>query len=189
MSVRKKLEDKFIHLTETIGKFDWENGPITGQIPFGDRHEFTWAALTLLLEIDEVFNAAGETLDWFTYQLQVTDNHHGQNVEILRQATFRIATWLDTPKHFFTGYNDIDRKGMVKALGEVSSYNQIPIVLEIYGIEFEDSIDIIQRALVPGWVITQPMNRFTRDIRQAMVMFVLYKFRIITDFIHYKNEN
>jgi hypothetical protein len=189
MSARKKLEDKFIHLTSTIGKFDWVNGPITGSVPFGNKHEFTWAALTLLMEIDEVMNITEETIDWFTYHLQITDNHHGQNVEVVRDASFRIATWLNTPRHFFDGYDNIDKPNLIRSLGGISSYNEIPIVLESYGIEFEDTLDIIQRAIVPGWVITMPQNRFIRDIRQALVMFVLYKYRIITDFIHYKNEN
>lgn len=184
IGISKEIEKSVLHITSTIGEFDWStpspNSPI-----FGDNNEDIWAIYKTFEEIYKVMKDVSESIDYLKFHWKFQTSILSSPVHTLYEAINRIVT--------STGLLDFENKHerfrFEKRLVQCKKYGDIPIVCNEFEFDLIITSDIMSYGILhsPNFII--PTNQFSQEIESALTIFVLHKYNLITNLKDFYNEN
>lgn len=184
MNISKKIENSVIHITSTIGNFDWST-PLPNSPIIGENQEDIWAIYKTLEEVHMVTKNMVETLFFLGFHWKFQTNILISSVNTLRQTVERIIK--STNLLYFEDTEE--QLQFERMLVKCNSYGAIPILCNSFGFDLIHTMDILSYGILnkPQFII--PTNQFSREIEAAVIMFILHKYNIIINIKDFYNGN
>ena len=178
MSLEKHIHENLSRITKNIGGFDWD---VIGDIdpPIGN-YEDIWSIYVSLEKIHEVMGNVYETLYFMAFHLRINTNINVAPIVRLNTCIDNIIgaiRYYDKPKRLIAEILMAkDMESIFKAFNS-SGFNLMQI------------LKILKISLFKHYYFKMPSNKLEEEIECAFILFILVKYKIITNITIVKNDN
>lgn len=188
MGISEKIHKSVLHITRTIGGFNWE---YLGDIdtPLGN-YEDLWAIYNTLEEIHKTIDNVEETLyyasshwKFYTNILHCPVNTLSQCIDLLKNS-LGVLMKEDIIDGYGKSFNYL-----MNNMEYSHSFENLFQVFNKSGIDLMLTLEIIGYGVFPGLRMVIPTNELDREILCSVLLFVMVKYSIVKNLKNIHNEN